>query len=359
MTKRIAAFIRTGWTTNIIWQYVTVPVVVICASLALVALQLHLTETNTSFLYLLIVLFCATTTRPSVTILCGFISFLCYDFLFIPPVFDLVPVNPGKLLDPFGFLVVALVTAPLAERSRQNAVEKAIYREAGEFRTTILRLVSHNLRTPLATIKTAITSLILMPNHSETTTELLNDANLECDRLNRLIGNVLQISRLDAKAIRFNADWNGLDEVVSSVFSRWRGEQKAGLLSASIPASLPLYYFDFELIENVLSNLVENAFRHGKPPVHVAIEPRPNEVWISIRDSGSGISEKAGGELFSAFSSLNPKAGGLGLGLTVCKGLVEAHKGRIWLDFDAQHTTFIFSLPIVEEETHESPAGRG
>jgi K+-sensing histidine kinase KdpD len=342
----------------VVGQYMAVLAVVLFTTLILFNLRTNLGDANISLLYLLIVLFCATTARPGVTIFCGVISFLCYDYFLIPPNFDFIPFSPVKLLDPLAFLIVALVTSALAERSRQHAVQVATYRQANQFRTTLLHLISHNLRTPLATIKTALTSLLALKETPASTLDLLAAANHECDRLNRLIGNVLQLSRLDANAVQLHLDWNGLDEVISSVFSRWKEATTKKQLTASIPTDLPLIQFDFELIESVLTNLVENAFRHGQPPVHVTIQLQAAEVYISVEDKGAGVTASARDKLFQQFST--SKSGGLGLGLAVCKGLVEAHHGRLWVEFDPGSTRFIFSLPLViyQDTEHESHTDR-
>src|SRR5205085_2824257 len=132
-----------------------------------------------------------------------------------------------------------------------------------------------------------------------------------------------QVSRLDAKAVQLRKDWNGLDEVVSSVFLHWKDAVANKQLTATIPPNLPLVSFDFDLIESVLTNLVENAFRHGAPPVHVAILQKPTEVWITVEDVGPGVDEQDRAKLYQEFSTL--KSAGLGLGLAVSKGLIDAH----------------------------------
>src|SRR5690348_6144141 len=104
----------------ILLQYAGVLLAVAALTSVLFALRSELGDANISLLYLLLVLFCATTARAEVTIFCGIVSFLCYDFFLIPPVFDLVPHSPIKLLDPLAFLIVALVTSILSERSRKN-----------------------------------------------------------------------------------------------------------------------------------------------------------------------------------------------------------------------------------------------
>lgn len=328
---------------NTVWQYIAVLLTVSLLTLTLFNLRSFFGDANISLLYLLIVLFCATTARPGVTVFCGAFSFFCYDFFLIQPIFDIRPSSPIKLLDPLAFFVVALVTGALAERSRQYAVEKATYQQASQFRSTLLNLISHNLRTPLATIKTVISNLLTSPGASPV--EMLTAADRECDRLNRLIGNVLQLSRLDANAIQIRKDWNALDEVISIVFARWREETRNRKLSASFPPSLPLIQFDFALIEGVLTNLVENAFRHGKPPVHVAVKLLEDKVQITVQDAGPGVPVADRKKLFQQFS-VNT-SGGLGLGLAVCKGLVEAHSGQLWAEFSSGRSLFIFNLPLV------------
>ncbi|MEP7289370.1 MAG: ATP-binding protein [Chloroflexota bacterium] len=349
----------TSVSKSLVWQYIAALVAVLTATFILFNLRSYLGDTNISLLYLLIVLFSATTARPSVTIFCGAISFFCYDFFLIPPIFDIVPHSPVKLLDPLAFFVVALVTSALAERSRQYAVEKATYQQASQFRTTLLQLVSHNLRTPLATIKTVLSTLVNSP--LTPSLEMLSVAEQECDRLNRLIGNVLQLSRLDSNAVQLHKDWNGLDEVISTVFSHWPKEIAAQTLKASIPRDLPLIQFDFVLIEGVLTNLIENAFRHGEAPIHVKVEVLEDRVQTSVQDAGNGVPVADRSKLFQQF--LSGSSGGLGLGLAVCKGLIEVHGGRLWADFGPQKTRFTFSLPLVtyrgnDDHDNEPHSGR-
>jgi two-component system sensor histidine kinase KdpD len=349
------------WRVRVVWQYATIFVVVLGLTLALYAIRPYLADANVSLLYLLVVLFCAAVTQPGVTLFCGVWSFLCYDFLLIPPAFALQPESPLQLLDPLTFLVVALVAGALAERSRQHASLIAVYREAEQFRATLLHLVSHNLRTPLAVIKTALTSLLDMPTLSGEGRQLLLDANQEADHLNRLINNVLRLSRLEAHALQLHEDWNALDEVISVVLARWPRATSDGVLSARVSPTLPLVRFDFDLIEAALTNLVDNALRYGHPPVQVTAQECADEIWISVQDAGPGVPEPDRARLFTRFSSTTSK--GIGLGLAVCKGLIEAHGGRVWAEFSPGQTRFTLALPFKpysdDGATHDSPADSG
>jgi len=341
-----------------IWQYVVALGVVGLTTLGLFHLRPYFGDANISLVYLLIVLFYATTAPLGVTLFCSIVSFLCYDYYLIPPIFDFIADSPIKLLDPLTFLIAALVSGLLAERARQHAAELATYRQASQFRTTLLHLISHNLRTPVATIKTALTNLLTLEEITASQRDLLASANRESDRLNRLISNILQLSRLDAHTIQLHQDWNALDEVISTVFARWPDAVADKLLGAQLPQSLPLIMFDFTLISEVLTNLVDNAFRHGCPPVQVGVEFHHQEIWVSVQDAGPGATIAEQGRLFQQFAP--GKAGNLGLGLAVCKGLVEAHHGRLWAEFNPGKTRFIFSLPLVTylEDGHDSDHDR-
>src|SRR5579859_900085 len=206
---------------RLVLQYVLVFLVVMITTLVLFAFRQDIEDTKLSLFYLLIVLCCAVVAHPGVTFFCGILSFLSYDFFLVPPVFTLRFATPIQALDPLAFLIVAIVAGTIAERARQHADEKIVYQKADQLRGTLLHLVSHNLRTPLSTIKTVLTTLLTQDEMNPESKQLLEYANQEVDHLNRLIANVLQISRLEADAIRINERWDVLDELVGTVLSRW------------------------------------------------------------------------------------------------------------------------------------------
>jgi K+-sensing histidine kinase KdpD len=347
----------TRW-LHLLSQYLIVSTGVLVVTFVLIRLQPRLGNINLSIAYLIMVLVCAAIAHPGVTLFCGLFSFICYDFFLVPPLFTLQIDSPSQVIDPLAFVAVALVTCVMAGRARQRAIQTMVYREADELRATLLHLISHNLRTPLTTIKTALTSVIALDhlspvpldgtytNHlSPDSLQLIIAANQECDRLNRLIGNVLHLSRVDAHALRLRKDWNALDDMISSVFSRWPDAIKDGRLHAQVPDSLPLISFDFDLIAATLTNLVENAFKHGCPPVQVTVSTSDHDIVFCVEDAGNGVPAAEQSHLFEQFSSAT--SSGIGLGLAVCKGLIEAHDGRIWAVFAPHQTQFYFTLPAV------------
>ncbi len=338
-----------GW-VRLLSQYLVVSASVLGVTLGLFQWQPRLGNINLSIVYLIIVLFCAAIAHPGVTLFCGLFSFICYDFFLVPPLFTLQIDSPAHVIDALAFVVVALVTCVMAGRARQRAIQTMVDREADDLRATLLHLISHNLRTPLTTIKTALTSVIVLDQMGPTkvpaeSLQLIIAADQECDRLNRLIGNVLHLSRADAHALRLYKDWNAIDDMIGSVFSRWPQAIKDGSLSVHLPDSLPLVSFDFDLIAATLTNLVENAFKHGCPPVRVTVWVDNREIKFCVEDVGDGVPATEQSHLFERFSSATPS--GIGLGLAVCKGLIEAHGGRIWATFVPHQSRFYFTLPAV------------
>ncbi len=340
---------------QIAWQYGVTCIGILGITLILFRVRMVANLSNYSIIYLFAVLLCAVIAPPGVTLFCGLFSFLCYDFFLVPPVFTLQVDFPAQLIDPLAFLSVALVTCIMAGRSRQRAVQSMVYQEADAFRATLLHLISHNLRTPVATIKTALSSLLTLDEIPEDSAQLLRNADQECDRLNRLIGNVLQLSRVEASAVHIHNAWNAPDEVVSTSVRRWQPALENHSLKVTLPPALPLVQFDFDLIEAVLINLIENAFRHGCPPVLVEVALVENEIRFSVQDTGRGVPPTQRSELFTRFSSST--SDGIGLGLAVCKGLIALHGGRIWAEFEPRATRFVFSLPLIcyQDETDDSP----
>jgi two-component system sensor histidine kinase KdpD len=336
-------------------QYFAAFCVVILVTLILYGLKPYLPDTKTSLFYLLVILGCALVAHPGVTFFCGLLSFLCYDFFLVPPYFDLRFAQPWQVLDPLAFLFVAVFVGTLAERARQQANERAVYQRADQLRATLLHLVSHNLRNPLAIIKTAISTLNTSSTLDEETRQILHHADCEVDHLARLVTNVLQLSRLEANALQIHKRWDALDEVINSALARWSEERASGALKVVYDKIPALVQFDFELIEAVLTNLIDNAFRHGHVPIKVHVSASTTDVIIAVEDCGTGVLLPDRNHLFENFYNVHSR--GIGLGLAVCKGLIEAHGGQIWAEFKPNQTRFIFTLPSspipIDEESLE------
>ena len=226
-------------------------------------------------------------------------------------------------------LGVALERVKLAEEVRTAAVRA----KTEEMRSSLLSAVSHELRTPLASITGAATALRDDINLSSfTRIDLIGSICEEAERLERLVTNLLDMTRLEAGHLLLKRDWIPLEEIVGSALTRLEHQLTAHSVHVEIPPDLPLILVDPVLFEQVFLNLFENAGKHTPPGTRVDIQAskRGESVAIEIRDNGPGVPEGFEGQLFEKFNR-GPQTvtAGAGLGLAICRGIVEAHGGSI------------------------------
>jgi two-component system sensor histidine kinase KdpD len=222
-------------------------------------------------------------------------------------------------------------------RLSEQAQEAAELAQSDRARTALLNAVSHDLRTPIASAKAAVSSLRSrdVAWSEQDRQELLADADSALDRLTSLVTNLLDLSRLQAGALSVRATPVGLDDVVSrTLASTDRGERVHIDVSQDLPAVLA----DAGLLERALANLVENAQRYSPPdqPVRVAASSHDDRVELRIIDRGPGIPEKARETVFAPFQRRDDRAvstgAGVGLGLAIARGFIEAMGGSIALE---------------------------
>jgi two-component system, OmpR family, sensor histidine kinase KdpD len=227
--------------------------------------------------------------------------------------------------------------------------------ETEKLQRALLNSISHNLRTPLASIIGALSTL-QEDQHARaiddaTKRELIDTARAEAERLNRLLGNLLDMSRLDAGAVRVRMDPCDVQDVIGAALEQLGGTLRNRLIEVKVPPDLPFIRMDFVLIAQVLVNLLDNALKYSRPeaPIHVEAQLSEETLEICVSDNGDGIPEH---EIPNAFEKFNragrtSETGGIGLGLSICKGLVEAHHGKIWAQRRDPHGTAVtFSLPF-------------
>ncbi len=236
------------------------------------------------------------------------------------------------------------------ERARLSARVRDAQRleEGNAIRTALLAAVSHDLRTPLAGIKAAVSSL--RQEDVEWTADdeaaLLATIEESADRLDTLVANLLDMSRLQTGSVEPQLRPVSLDEVVPRALT---GVQDAAAIDVDVPESLPLVHADPGLLERVVANLVENAVRHGGgSPVRVAGSALGEQVELRVVDRGPGVGDDDKARIFAPFQRLGdvPAGAGVGLGLAVARGFTEATGGRLWAeDTPGGGLTMVLSLP--------------
>lgn len=223
--------------------------------------------------------------------------------------------------------------------------------ETERIRNTLLSSISHDLRTPLTAVSGAVSTLIenegaVDPKNQR---ELLQTIQEEASRLNGMIRNVLDLTRLESGAITVRKEWQPLEEIIGVVLNRL-GERLAGRpIEVRLPPDLPLIPFDALLIEQVLTNLIENVVKYAPAgsPVELSAAPGPGFVTVEVADRGTGITPGDEERIFEKFVRGHATGGGVGLGLAICRSIVAAHGGRIWAENRAGGGAVIrFTFPV-------------
>jgi two-component system sensor histidine kinase KdpD len=273
--------------------------------------------------------------------------------------------------DRFGASEDRLVSAAAAQigqahertRLREEATEAEVLRRTDALRAALLNAVSHDLRTPLATIMASAGSL-RQQDVAWTEQERQDFAQAieeEADHLNHLVGNLLDLSRIEGGSLRPNMSWQELETVVDDVVDRLKPVTRRHHLRVEVAQDLPPMWFDPVEIGEVIYNLVENAAKYSPPETQIDILVRTggSEASISVEDRGPGVPPAAIPHLFDPFyrvTDRNPRPRGLGLGLAIVKGLVEAHGGRVWVENRADGgARFVFTLPLSEVPADVAP----
>jgi two-component system sensor histidine kinase KdpD len=245
----------------------------------------------------------------------------------------------------------ALDRARLDARARMAQLDA----ETNQLRAAMFSSVTHDLRTPLASIKAGVTSLLdpgVRYDHTQER-ELLTTILEETDRLNRLVGNLLDLARIRAGALTPTRQPAALDEIVEVVLARMRPRLSRHTVTTDLPAELPDVSVDPLQMDQVLTNLLENAGRHSPPggEINVGVVWRHGAVQVRVADQGPGIPLHERDRVFEAFyrGASAPESSGSGLGLAIAKAVIVAHGGRIWIE-DAPDGGCVVAFEIPGED---------
>ncbi|HEV8639912.1 MAG TPA: DUF4118 domain-containing protein [Methylomirabilota bacterium] len=255
-------------------------------------------------------------------------------------------------------------TALALERARlaDEAQDARVRAEAERLRNSLLTSVSHDLRTPLAAITGAATTILDSGAHLDQRTrhELLESVRDEAERLNRLVHNLLEMTRLESGALQLRRDWHPLEEVVGAALGRLAKALGTRRVTVNIPPDLPLVAIDDVLIEQVLVNLLDNAVKYtsAESAIRIIATATERKVTVEVADHGPGLPKGEEDRVFEKFYRAAPEGRrGAGLGLAICHGVVQAHGGHIWAqNLPEGGVAFLFTLPLTETPPASVPA---
>jgi signal transduction histidine kinase len=247
--------------------------------------------------------------------------------------------------------------------------------EANRQKTVFLASAAHELKTPLAVMKGYYDLLLSgsLGKLSDRQREIVQDSKESCDRLVRLVSMFLNYSALESGKLVLQLRDNDLRDCVTDLTCRWQDAFKRASvhLDIKMPPEMPHFKFDYQKVQQCMANLLDNALKHtpATGTVTLRAEPhfwerrtaeappsterrrgngsRPNSMLISVMDSGSGIAAEYHQEIFEEFVRVDPSSSGMGLGLAITKRLIQAHRGKVWVDSEVgRGSTFSFLLPM-------------
>ena len=250
--------------------------------------------------------------------------------------------------------------------------------EANRQKTVFLASAAHELKTPLAVMKGYYELLLSgsLGKVSEKQRDILRESKESCDRLVRLVSMFLNYSALESGKLVLQFHENDLRDCVTDLAGRWKDAfQRAGVqLEIDLHPGLPLFRFDYQKVQQCIVNLIDNALKHTPAGGRVMLRAaphfwerrlaetapseerrrgngqRPNSILITVTDTGTGIAAEFHQEIFEEFVRVDPSSSGMGLGLAITKRLIQAHRGKVWVDSElGRGSSFSFLLPIYVE----------
>jgi K+-sensing histidine kinase KdpD len=352
--------------------------------------------TTAALMMLLVILFVATFWDARPAIAASVVAMLCFNFFFLPPTGAFTVSDPHNWVALFVFLITAITAGQLSRVARRRAEEaesgrreiERLYdelrtaferashaealRQSERLKSALLDAVTHDIRTPLTSIKASATTLLEEVRSEQVTLEaegrreLLEIIEEECDRLNRFVEGLIELARIEAGELQLRRRWANVEEMISSALARARKLVGHHKVVVEIERELPVARVDARAVSEVIYTLVDNAAKYSKPEtiIRVAAARASDEIIrVAVEDEGRGVPqelrERVFDKFFRAMRAGDAASNGTGMGLAIARGIVEAHGGRIWIEETAsgRGTRVAFTLPTGDdapaEQSHE------
>jgi len=286
-------------------------------------------------------------------------EFTFYPLLGSSSTFGVIAVKQTKIFtygeEQFWESSLSQITGKYERELLRNATKKSfLISESEKLYKTLFNSISHELRIPIATIMGSSETLLDQQLPESIQKELYSEINIASIRLNRLVENLLNMSRLESGRITPHPDWCDVQDLVNSISESLKFELEPFKFKVHIPDDISLIYVDFGLIEQILHNLILNATQHSPQGsvIELKIQFTDENLIVRVIDHGPGFPEEELSSVFDKFyRGKDSKAGGIGLGLSIVKGFVEAHGGNVSVSNGKKEGT-IFTLQIPSKQFH-------
>jgi two-component system sensor histidine kinase KdpD len=328
----------------------------IACTLASLAMRPRFELVNIAMVYLLAVVLIAQRYSRGPAIVATVVSVAAFDLLFVPPQGTFLVDDMQYLVTFVIMLAVGLVISRLAENVRLQAEAQAKLEAAASterMRSTLLASISHDLRTPLAVMTGASSSLAekgerLSPAERQA---LAKSVYEQAREMSERVAKLLQMTRLEMGDIKLERDWDSIAEIAGTALARLRERLTGHRVVLELPDDLPLVRVDAALIDQALANLLENAAVHTPRDTVIRLRAwrEERELVVSVEDYGPGLPKGDEERIFAKFEHgvAEGRPGGVGLGLAISRAIVVLHGGRAWAErLPMGGSAFRFSLPI-------------
>ncbi|HEY8559099.1 MAG TPA: DUF4118 domain-containing protein [Pyrinomonadaceae bacterium] len=348
----------------------------------------RVSTTTIALVLLLVILFSASFFGRNPALLASLAAMLSFNFFFLPPYGTWHIADSTNWVAWLAFILTAVTAGELSAYARRRAEEaergkleiERLYRElqnafaqasqaealrqSEKLKSSLLDAVTHDLRTPLTSIKASVTTLIEDKKErifdDEAQTEFLEIIDEETDRLNEFIEGMVGLAKIEANALHLRKSWSAAEEIINHAAARAKNQLNAHRVRLEIEPELPLMLVDAGSIAEVVYTLLDNAAKYSPANSPIRIRARRTageKIEIAVEDEGKGVAPEMREKIFEKFvrdaaeDEIHTTASGLGLGLAIARGIVESQGGRIWTEDgdDGFKTKFVFQIPIGDD----------
>ena len=381
--------------------YVVAALSVGALTLLLKTVGAHVNAATVSLALLLNVLFIATRWGSLPALAASIFAMLCFNFFFLPPFGKFTIAATDNWIALLAFLVTAVTAGQLSGNAKRRAEEaeagrreiERLYaelrdaferashaealRQSEKLKSALLDAVTHDLRTPLTSIKASITTLLdevrgrvesepPVALDAESRVEMMEVIDEESDRLGRFISGLIELARIEAGELQLRRRWGAVDEIISAALSRAEPITRNHRVELEVEKELPGVRVDERAVSEVVYTLVDNAAKYSPKGSTIRITARRSGdelIEMGVEDNGPGIRVDLRERVFDKFfratrdGDVRSQPSGTGMGLAIAKGIVEAHDGEIRIEsgHDGKGTRVLFTLPIGDDEVIEEP----
>ena len=366
----------------------------------LIPVRGHINATTVALAFLLVVLFVAIRWGSRPAILASVLGVICFNFFFIPPIHTFVIADPQNWVALAVFFITALTVGQLSAQARRRAREAEVQRSeinrlyedlqtafdraseaealkrSERLKSALLDAVTHDIRTPLTSIKASAT-LLLEDREADEQTEKLSSKEQDtmlrvithgADRLDRFVEGIVDLARIEAGDLKLYRNWGAVDEIIDAALAQAEPLTRQHQIQVSVEDELPVVRVDARAVAEVIYTLVDNASKYAPPETLIIVQATrvaDDMIEIAVEDQGPGIPSNMRERVFERFyraSGNGPTGGhtgGIGMGLAIAKGIVEAHSGHIWIEDGTGNrgARIVFTVPVGDEDMARSTNG--